>query len=78
MALRRMLPDVSSSWKSSMAVFKPEIHVFQLFDKIESKFQRHHHVFEDAQLHYTKLRYMYFWFNGHHLEFLTSAYVGHT
>jgi len=40
MALRRMLSDVSGSRKSKMAIVKPEIHVSQLVDKIESKFQR--------------------------------------
>jgi len=40
-ALKRMLPNVNGSRKSKMAAAKPEMHVSQLADIIESKFQRH-------------------------------------
>jgi len=36
-----ILPDVNGRRKSNVAVVKPEVHVSQLVDMIESKFQRH-------------------------------------
>jgi len=36
-----ILPDVNGSRKSKVAAVKPEVHVSQLVDMIESKFQRH-------------------------------------
>jgi len=36
-----ILPDVNGSRKFKMAAVKQEVHVSQLVDKIESKFQRH-------------------------------------
>jgi len=36
-----ILPDVSGSRKSKLAAVKPEVHVSQLVDMIESKFQKH-------------------------------------
>jgi len=36
-----ILPDVNGSLKSKMAAVKQKVHVSQLVDMIESKFQRH-------------------------------------
>jgi len=36
-----ILPDVNGSRKSKAAAVKPEVHVSQLVDMIESKFPRH-------------------------------------
>jgi len=36
-----ILHDVNGSRKSKLTAVKPEVHVSQLVDKIESKFQRH-------------------------------------
>jgi len=36
-----ILPDVNGSRKSKVTAVKPEVHVSQLVDMIESKFQRH-------------------------------------
>jgi len=53
MALRRMLSDICGHRKSSMAVVKLEIHVSQLVDMIESKFQSKYHVLVNAKFNGT-------------------------
>jgi len=50
-----ILPDVNGSRKSKMAAAKPEVHVSQIVNMIESKYQRYlYFVFEDGQLKHTK------------------------
>jgi len=49
-----ILPDVNRSRKSKIAVVKPEVHVSQLVDMIEFKFQMHLPCFQDDQLNGTK------------------------
>jgi len=55
MALRKMLSNVSGSQKSKTAAAEPKMHVSQFVCMIESKCQRHYHVFEDGQLNGTKV-----------------------
>jgi len=68
--VRKMLPAVNGSRKPKKAIVKPEIHVSQLVDKIQSKFQRQQLCF---RAYGTKLRYMYFRLNNRHFTFQNSA-----